>query len=166
LWNEDSSTNQADHLIFSSPPGKCMTIIETTGAVELDHDCNTSLSRKFWQVDYDCAGAIHLPSRFDTATSSALRILKTVVCAIWRSVWSIVTMSEPLGSAIHGNLHKTGPNAHFLYNARCWFDKGLVSALATPSLEAKTCPEDHSVGACQRLEWNLDRFSSRGRLVL
>jgi hypothetical protein len=39
-------------------------------------------------------------------------------------------------------------------------DEGLISVLATPSLDSKTCPDNHAEGACERLEWNLHRFKS------
>lgn len=59
----------------------------------------------------------------------------------------------------YGNLHKTSPQAYYLYSARCWLNDGIVSVLATPSLDAKACPQNHAEGACQRIEWNTDRFS-------
>lgn len=59
----------------------------------------------------------------------------------------------------NGQLHKTSPKAYNLYSARCWLNEGLISVLATPSLNVNTCPEDHSIGACERIESNLDHFT-------
>jgi hypothetical protein len=132
-----------------------MTINERTGDVELDH-CNTPSSRKFWQVDYDCAG----DTSFFKIRHGDFCIEDPEDCRLCDEEIGVVDCTDDRAAWFsYGNLHKTSPKAYFLYNARCWLDEGLISVIATPSLEAKTCPEDHSVGACQRLEWNLDRFS-------
>ena len=132
-----------------------MTINENTGEIELDH-CKTLSSRKCWEVVYDCAG----DTSFFKIRHGDFCIEDPQDCSVCNKEIGLVSCdNEKAAWFSYGNLHKTSPKANFLYNARCWLEEGFVSVLATPSLEAKTCPEDHSVGACERLEWNLDRFS-------
>jgi hypothetical protein len=132
-----------------------MTINEGNGFVELA-DCGTPSSRKFWQVDVDCSG----DTSFFKIRYGDYCIQDPDDCSACDTGIGLVDCTDESAAWFsYGNLHKTSPKAYSLYNARCWLDEGLVSVLATPSLEAKTCADDQTVGACQRLEWNLDRFS-------
>jgi hypothetical protein len=138
-------------------PGKCLSLDEKKEIIELD-DCHSASGKKFWSIDYSCAGS---DSFFKIKHSEGGCIADPEDCSICDKDIGLVNCdSHDAAWFSYGNLHKTSPKAYYLYSARCWLNEGKVSVLATPSLEAKTCPEDHSVGACERLEWNLDRFSS------
>lgn len=139
-------------------PGKCLSTTATQPAiVDLD-DCSGSATDKYWEVLYNCAGeaSFFKVSHVDTE----LCIADPDDCSVCDESVSLVSCdSDQAAWFSYGNLHKTSPKAYYLYSARCWLDEGQIAVLATPSLEAKTCPVDQSIGACQRIEWTMDRFS-------
>jgi hypothetical protein len=138
-------------------PGKCLTYDETTANVGLD-PCKTGGNTKYWEIDYSCGG--------DESFFQIRHVIKSMCIAdptdcsqCNQDVALVDCDSDEAAWFSHGNIHKSGPKAYNLYSARCWMNEGLIMALSTPSLDAKECPEDQSAEACERLEWNEDRFS-------
>ena len=142
---------------MSDCPGMCLTYNRIQGQIALSN-CSTAGNMKVWEVDYSCGeedGFFQVRNVMEskciadpTDCSSCNQGVTLVDCDNNNAAWFS-----------YGSLHKTGPNAYYLYNTRCWLKEGKVSALSTPSLDSKTCPEDFSAGACRRLEWNADHFS-------
>jgi hypothetical protein len=142
---------------MSDCPNKCLAYDELDQRIELE-SCRTSGNHKIWELDYSCGDkegffqirhVLHSQCIADPEDCSACaKDINLVDCDNDQAAWFS-----------YGSLRKTSPKAYNLYSARCWLNEGLVSVLATPSLESKTCPEDQSLGACQRIEWNVDHFS-------
>lgn len=137
-------------------PGKCLSY-DANNIVDLQ-ECRYAGSNKFWSINRSCGGndgffqikhvSEDLCIREPTDCSTCNKDIELVACDSNDAAWFS-----------YGNLHKTAPKKYNLYSARCWLNEGLISALSTPSLGGKTCPEDHTTGACQRIEWNVDRFA-------
>lgn len=115
-------------------------------------------TKKYWSAVYDCESR---DSFFKIENNgNGLCIADPLNCSSCEQDIGFVDCdSDAAAWFSYGNLHKTSPKAYYLYSARCWLNDGLIAVLATPSLEAKTCPINQAEGACERLEWNLDRFS-------
>lgn len=156
--NLNEKTGRGNIFTMAQCPGKCLsTTASQPAVVDLD-DCVTSGNYKYWEVLYNCAGDT---SFFKIShVESELCISEPDDCSVCDDAISLVDCDDDMAAWFsYGNLHKTSPKAYYLYSARCWLKEGQIAVLATPSLEAKTCPTDHSFGACQRVEWNLDHFS-------
>jgi hypothetical protein len=161
LYSEKAGEKFDRNYIFTMAdcPGKCLSTTATEPAIVDLEDCSGRLaSDKYWEVLYNCAGE---DSFFKIShVDSALCISEPDDCSVCDDEISLVSCdSDQAAWFSYGNLHKTSPKAYYLYSARCWLAEGKIAVLATPSLEAKTCPTDQSLGACQRIEWNVDRFS-------
>lgn len=138
-------------------PEKCLAYDVLDQRIELQ-TCRTAGNYKVWELDYGCGdkggffqirNVLQSQCIADPEDCSACgKDINLVDCDTDQAAWFS-----------YGTLQKTSPKAYNLYSARCWLNEGLVSVLATPSLDSKTCPDDHSLGACQKLEWNLDHFS-------
>lgn len=143
-------------------PGKCLaTIGDAPPAIELD-ECSDTGGDKYWDLLYNCGGDHDDSSFFKIRhVATQLCISDPDDCAVCDEVIRLVDCETDRAAWFsYGNLHKTSPKAYNLYSARCWLKEGRIAVLSTPSLDAKTCPQDQSTGACQRVEWNLDHFSS------
>lgn len=137
-------------------PGKCLSYDESK-VVDLQ-DCRYAENNKYWSINRSCGSddsffqirhvLRDLCIREPKDCSKCNKDIELVACDASEAAWFS-----------YGNLHKTAPKKYNLYSARCWLNEGLISALSTPSLEGKTCPEDQTVEACQRIEWNVDRFA-------
>ncbi|KAL3939111.1 MAG: hypothetical protein SGBAC_006114 [Bacillariaceae sp.] len=141
-------------------PNKCLTHDTINDRIELA-DCRTGGNHKAWELKYSCGEHKELKGFFQIRNVVNNKcIADPEDCAICNKDVSLVDCDSNRASWFsHGHLHKTSPKAYNLYSARCWLNEGQVRVLTTPSLESKVCPEDHSVGACQRLEWNNDHYS-------
>lgn len=139
-------------------PGKCLTYNSLDQKIELSA-CRTVGNSKVWELDYSCEGG--KDGFFQVRhVIDGLCIADPADCSACNKEITLVDCDSDLAALFsYGNLHKTSPLAYNMYSARCWLNEGLISVLATPSLESKTCPEDQAAGACQRIEWNLDHFS-------
>ena len=135
-----------------------MTVTVTDQAVLGLGDCPSQGQDKYWTILDDCGDGDSFFKVQNRVTE--LCIADPLDCSICNTDIGFVDCeSEDAAWFSYGNLHKTSPKAYYLYSARCWLNEGLISTLATPSLDAMTCPDDQSAGACAQLEWNLDRFS-------
>ena len=157
-----------DGLIFTMAdcPGRCMAYNELSKPPMINlENCRESGTRKYWSVQKSCNGdESFFKIAFEPENDLCIADPKSCSTCIDektcnKDIELVDCSSDEAAWFSYGNLHKTSPKSSYLYSARCWLNEGVVFALGTPSLEAKTCPEDHSVGACERLEWNLDRFS-------
>ena len=141
-------------------PNRCLTYDSVHDLIELA-DCRTGGNKKAWELNYSCGQHRELKGFFQIRNVVNNKcVADPKDCSICNKDVSLVDCeSDRAAWFSHGHLHKTAPKAYNLYSVRCWLNEGKVSVLTTPSMEAKTCPEDHSVGACQRLEWNADHYS-------
>lgn len=141
-------------------PNRCLKHDTIHDRIELG-DCRTGGNQKAWELNYSCGQHRELKGFFQIRNVINNKcIADPEVCAVCNKNVSLVDCeSERAAWFSHGHLHKTAPKSYNLYSARCWLNEGRVSVLTTPSLEAKTCPEDHSAGACHQLEWNADHYS-------
>jgi len=179
---DDFSNTGYEIFTMADCPGKCLTtevIDDSTTTIKLD-ECVRGGENKFWQNLYDCSdpGNNNNNNNYYDNKKSFFKIRHVASgtsndeddtwlciedptdCGVCNTGIELVPCSsEQAAWFSYGNLHKTSPKAYFLYSARCWLREGLISVLSTPSMVSKTCPEDHSAGACERLEWNLDHFS-------
>jgi hypothetical protein len=142
---------------MSDCPNKCLAYDELDQRIELQ-SCRASGNDKVWELDYSCG---------DKEGFFQIRHVLNSQCiadpedcsACGKDINLVDCDSDQAAWFSYGSLRKTSPKAYNLYSARCWLNEGLVSVLATPSLESKTCPEDQSISACQEIEWNVDHFS-------
>lgn len=139
-------------------PGKCLTY-NSTGAVALD-DCTFEGGDKYWTIDHNCGGSDSFFQIKHVKTQSNKCIADPDDCSSCNQGIALVDCeSDRAAWFSYGNLHKTGPKQYNLYSARCWLNEGKIMTLSTPSMDAKTCPENQAKGACERIEWNVDRFA-------
>jgi len=177
LPENDFSSSGYEIFTMADCPGKCLTtdVNDSTTTIKLD-DCIRGGANKYWENLYDCSDPgtnandyankksffkiRHVASGTSNDEATWLCIEDPMDCGVCDTGIQLVPCSsEQAAWFSYGNLHKTSPKAYFLYSARCWLTEGMISVLSTPSMDSKTCPEDHSVGACERLEWNLDHYS-------
>jgi hypothetical protein len=139
-------------------PGKCLSYNPLDLKVELS-TCRTVGNDKVWELDHSCNG--DKEGFFQVRhVLEGLCIEDPEDCSACNQAITLVDCDSDLAAWFsYGSLHKKSPEAYNMYSARCWLNEGIVSVLATPSLESKTCPDDFAAGACQRVEWNLDHFS-------
>lgn len=159
----DEGTNDYQGDLFTMPecPGKCMIYNDYYNIIQLG-DCGTSGDARLWDSSYEgCDGgnsAFFKIKHVKTTrtTRVAMCIADPKDCSVCNEDIGLVPCeSETAAIFSYGELHRSAPKAYNLYNARCWLDEGKISVLATPSMESRK-PE----GACNRIEWNLDRFAS------
>ena len=151
--------NREDGYIFTMAdcPGQCLSYNEQDKHIELQA-CKHAKNEKMWEIVKSCNNDESFFQIRHVVHNTC--IAEPENCSVCNKGISLVDCNtEEAALFSYGNLHKTSPKAYNLYSARCWLKEGLISVLATPSLDAKTCPEDHSIGACERIEWNLDKFS-------
>mmetsp|Transcript_1672 Transcript_1672/g.3245 ORF Transcript_1672/g.3245 Transcript_1672/m.3245 type:complete len:223 (-) Transcript_1672:134-802(-) len=140
-------------------PGKCLTHNSTDLTVQMA-DCTTTGDDKMWELDWSCGNNKNGFFRIRNIVESLCIADPTDCAACHQEDIGLVDCDHDRAALFsYGNLHKTAPQSNHLYSARCWLHQGHISVLSTPSLAAKTCPQDCSVGACERLEWNSDHFS-------
>ena len=141
-------------------PGRCLIYNSTKNVPQIElESCKDSGNVKYWEIDDDCGNNEGFFKIRHVLQDKC--IADPEDCSTCNKDIDLVDCNTDEAALFsYGDLHKKSPKAYNLYSARCWLNEGLISVLATPSLDAKTCPENHASGACHRLEWNLDRFSS------
>ena len=156
LNNNDKTSGYI--LTMADCPGRCLTY-NSTGTVILD-DCTFEGGDKFWTIDHQCGGTGSFFQIKHVKTNNNRCIADPDDCSSCNQGITLVDCeSDRAAWFSYGNLHKTGPKQYNLYSARCWLNEGKIMTLSTPSMDAKTCPENQAKGACERIEWNVDRFA-------
>ena len=166
LNNNNNNNNNKDEgllVTVADCPGKCLAYDDEPPTIELV-DCRDAGRDKYWERINSCSDG----------DDGFFRLRNVVVdrcvsdprdCASCddKGVVLVDCDSDKAAWFSHGRLHSapSSPRATYLYSTRCWLRDGVVSALATPSLESKTCPENNAraAGACRWLEWSSDRYS-------